>query len=216
MTYQLQALIARWRELARGPKPLQMTPADAIEACADELAAVPAQQQEEGLVYLIEVLREEDGRFCAFWTTADNKEAGSGRYSDTVVGALGELSAILLRVDEDKSIQSREESAAVLAQQQEALPPADMPVYCAHCEFQLDRCPDCGKTEWRIGDTAAAFAQQQEEEQEHDEEMVPHSFDARTASDDEIWCSGCEYHRDHPIHTFPAAVLQSPQEEPKP
>lgn len=36
--------------------------------------------------------------------------------------------------------------------------------------------------------------------QEPDEEMALHSFDARTANDDEIWCTGCEYHRDHEIH----------------
>ncbi len=29
---------------------------------------------------------------------------------------------------------------------------------------------------------------------------LTHSFDARTAADDEVWCTGCDCHRDHPIH----------------
>jgi Protein of unknown function (DUF551) len=41
-------------------------------------------------------------------------------------------------------------------------------------------------------------------ETEPDEEMLHHSFDARSAADDEIWCTGCDYHRDHEIHIFPA------------
>lgn len=37
-----------------------------------------------------------------------------------------------------------------------------------------------------------------------DEEYEPHPFNSRTpyepGDDRDIWCSDCEYHRDHPIH----------------
>ena len=53
-----------------------------------------------------------------------------------------------------------------------------------------------------------------------EEEMVPHEFDARIPGEEDndghIWCSSCEYHRDHEIHTAPSSPPQdeTPQGDP--
>lgn len=31
-------------------------------------------------------------------------------------------------------------------------PSCGEPVFCAHCEHEIVRCPKCGKQEWRVGD----------------------------------------------------------------
>jgi hypothetical protein len=69
-------------------------PIDSLTAAANE-------------VIRIEVEREDDGRYFACWTSADGKTHGCANYSTTVVGALAELCATLLKVDEDKSHESR-------------------------------------------------------------------------------------------------------------
>ncbi len=52
-----------------------------------------------------------------------------------------------------------------------------------------------------LQDVSVGFARHADEVDEvDDEEIAWHSFDARTAADDEVWCTGCEYHRDHEIH----------------
>lgn len=56
-----------------------------------------------------------------------------------------------------------------------------------------------------------------------DEEMVPHAFVPRSSGaegdDREVWCTDCEYHRDHPVHAaVPGAAapgtLEQIQEQP--
>lgn len=51
-------------------------------------------------IYHITVEQEEDGRWFAFWEFGN--EGGGAPYSTTVVGALAELCATLLKVAEDK------------------------------------------------------------------------------------------------------------------
>jgi hypothetical protein len=48
--------------------------------------------------------------------------------------------------------QCADELAAALAalEAEPALPLADVPVWCAHCEHRIERCSECGKQEWRI------------------------------------------------------------------
>lgn len=57
------------------------------------------------VMYFIEVAREEDGRFCATYHSADRKTAGSGEYSATAIGALAELCATLIKIAEDEAVE---------------------------------------------------------------------------------------------------------------
>ena len=57
--------------------------------------------------YTIRVCREDDGRFYAEWVSGDDTEAGMGNYSVTPIGALAELVAVLIKVEEDKSMERR-------------------------------------------------------------------------------------------------------------
>ena len=56
--------------------------------------------------YRIHVFREDDGRYAAEYETGDGKEAGMGHYSVTPVGALAELVMLLIKIEEDKSIEA--------------------------------------------------------------------------------------------------------------
>jgi len=70
---------------------------------------VPQGEEFAGVevAYRIEIEREDDGRFFASYVTGDKREAGSGTYAATAVGALAELCATMIKVDEDKSIEAR-------------------------------------------------------------------------------------------------------------
>lgn len=61
----------------------------------------------EDVHYTIRVFREEDGRFAADWLSGDGMEAGMGNYSVTAIGALAELVSVLIKVEEDKSMERR-------------------------------------------------------------------------------------------------------------
>ena len=81
----------------------------AKKVAAPLLGEGPRAPEEDAPAYTILVEREGE-EFFASWTTGDRKEGGCARYSSTVVGALAELCATLLKVDEDKS-----QEAAALA-----------------------------------------------------------------------------------------------------
>lgn len=57
----------------------------------------------EKVAYRIEVFQEDDGSYAAEYQTGDGKEAGMGRYSATPIGALAELCATLIKVEEDNA-----------------------------------------------------------------------------------------------------------------
>lgn len=62
---------------------------------------------QEDVHYTIRVFRDKDGRFAAEWLSGDEMEAGMGNYSATAIGALAELVAVLIKVEEDKSMERR-------------------------------------------------------------------------------------------------------------
>lgn len=64
---------------------------------------LPAPPEGACEVMSITVFREDDGRFAAEYTRDGGREAGMGRYSSTPIGALAELCATLIKVDEDNA-----------------------------------------------------------------------------------------------------------------
>jgi hypothetical protein len=60
------------------------------------------------VVYRIEVFLEaDDGRFAAEFTSGDHTVGGMGEYSATPIGALANLCALLIKIDEDDSVARR-------------------------------------------------------------------------------------------------------------
>lgn len=51
----------------------------------------------------ITVFREADGRYAAEYFTRDSTEVGMGNSAATPIGALAELCATLIKVEEDKA-----------------------------------------------------------------------------------------------------------------
>lgn len=62
-----------------------------------------ATETPEDFVWRIDVVQEEDGRYCADYITGDLLERGVGNYAATPIGALAELCATLIKVAEDKA-----------------------------------------------------------------------------------------------------------------
>lgn len=115
---RLVKLAEEWRMRALGAAAMFLRPqAELLANCANELLAAldpPAPQEpqearepetrfmepETGVVYRI-VVYLEDGRFAAEFVTGDGKSAGMGDTANTPVGALAELCAMLIKLDED-------------------------------------------------------------------------------------------------------------------
>ena len=63
-------------------------------------AVAPLSAQEPETTLRVNVIRE-DGEFAAEFTSGDGKVGGMGDYSPTPVGALANLCATLIKIDED-------------------------------------------------------------------------------------------------------------------
>ena len=93
--------------------PTNLSPVDAKEwtcpTCGNDslwckcpAAPVVAEPDTDTTVYTITVFREDDGRFAAEWLTGDQREGGMGEYSASPIGAIAELTATLIKVEEDR------------------------------------------------------------------------------------------------------------------
>ena len=84
-------------------RPLLDAEYEAARKAAAVLSAPPAEPSDSATIWHIDVFREDDGQIAASFESADHAIAGMGNYSTTVVGALAELCATLLKLDEDKT-----------------------------------------------------------------------------------------------------------------
>jgi len=108
--------------------------ADALQAACDQLRQ--AQADDSGAELRVLVEREEDGQYLASFRTGDGKVAGASEYSTTLVGALANLCADLIKIAEDDS-----KTARAPLPDARAAEPVGGPVY--NTETMEVSCPAC-------------------------------------------------------------------------